>query len=71
MNAIVGQTFLTLLTNLGNGNTFLLYGGLNALFIVFFLLCVPETKDVSLEHIEARLLAGVPLRRIGRNAGES
>jgi len=26
VNAIVGQTFLTLLNTLGNGNTFLLYG---------------------------------------------
>jgi MFS transporter, SP family, galactose:H+ symporter len=66
VNAIVGQTFLTLLATLGNGNTFLLYGGLNVLFIVFFLLYVPETKGVSLEHIEARLLSGVPLRKIGK-----
>jgi SP family galactose:H+ symporter-like MFS transporter len=68
VNAIVGQTFLTLLSTLGNGNTFLMYGGLNVLFIVFFLLYVPETKGVSLEKIEARLLSGVPLRRIGRDA---
>jgi len=67
VNAIVGQTFLTLLDNLGKGNTFLLYGGLNALFIVFFLLYVPETKGVSLESIEARLLSGVPLRKIGQH----
>ena len=66
VNAIVGQTFLTLLSTLGKGNTFLLYGGLNALFIVFFLLYVPETKGVSLEHIEANLLSGVPLRKIGK-----
>ncbi len=67
VNAIVGQTFLTLLSTLGNGNTFLLYGGLNALFIVFFLLYVPETKGVSLESIEGRLLAGIPLRKIGQH----
>lgn len=66
VNAIVGQTFLTLLATIGNGNTFLLYGGLNALFIVFFLLYVPETKGVSLEHIEANLLSGLPLRKMGR-----
>lgn len=65
-NAIVGQTFLLLLAGLGNGNTFLLYGALNALFILFFLLFVPETKGVSLEKIEANLLSGLPLRRIGR-----
>ncbi|HEY8903321.1 MAG TPA: sugar porter family MFS transporter [Chthoniobacterales bacterium] len=65
-NAIVGMTFLSLLKDLGSGNTFLLYGGLNALFIVFFLLFVPETKGVSLERIEANLLSGMPLRKIGR-----
>lgn len=66
VNAIVGGTFLTLLNTLGNGNTFLLYGGLNVLFVIFFLLLVPETKGVSLEGIEANLLSGKPLRRIGR-----
>jgi len=66
VNAIVGQTFLTLLATLGNGNTFLLYGGLNALFIVFFYFFVPETKGVSLEKIESNLLSGLPLRNIGR-----
>jgi SP family galactose:H+ symporter-like MFS transporter len=66
VNAIVGGTFLTLLSTLGNGNTFLLYGGLNALFILFFLLYVPETKGISLEKIEANLLSGKPLRKIGR-----
>ena len=66
VNAIVGQTFLTLLSGFGNGNTFLLYGGLNVLFVVFFLFFVPETKGVSLEKIEANLLAGKPLRKIGR-----
>ena len=66
VNAIVGGTFLTLLAKLGNGNTFLLYGGLNALFVIFFLFFVPETKGISLEKIEANLLSGKPLRRIGR-----
>lgn len=65
-NAIVGMTFLTLLDKLGAGNTFLLYGGLNVVFIVFFLLLVPETKGVSLEKIESNLLSGMKLRRIGR-----
>ena len=65
-NAIVGMTFLTMLNVLGPGNTFLLYGALNAVFIVFFLTLVPETKDVSLESIEKKLLAGAPLKQIGR-----
>ena len=65
-NAIVGMTFLTLLSSLGGGNTFLLYGGMNALFILFFILFVPETKGVSLESIEQKLLGGAPLKKIGR-----
>jgi SP family galactose:H+ symporter-like MFS transporter len=65
-NAIVGMTFLLLLAGFGNGNTFLLYGGLNVLFIIFFMIFVPETKGVSLEKIEANLLSGLPLRQIGR-----
>ena len=60
------MTFLTMLNSLGPGNTFLLYGALNAIFIVFFLALVPETKGVSLESIEKKLLAGTPLKQIGR-----
>jgi len=65
-NAIVGQTFLTMLSTLGGGNTFLLYGAMNVLFIIFFLIFVPETKGVSLESIEQKLLSGAPLKQIGR-----
>jgi len=65
-NAIVGMTFLTMLSTLGNGNTFILYGALNVIFIVVFMLFVPETKGVRLEQIEKHLLSGVPLRKIGR-----
>lgn len=66
VNAIVAVTFLTMLQKLGPGSTFLLYGGMNVLFIFFFLLFVPETKGISLEKIEQRLMSGLPLRKIGR-----
>jgi MFS transporter, SP family, galactose:H+ symporter len=66
VNAIVGGTFLTLLNTVGDGNTFLLYGGLNVIFIIVFLLFVPETKGVTLERIEKNLLSGMPLKKIGR-----
>ena len=66
VNAIVGQTFLTLINTVGGGNTFLLYGGMNVLFIIFFVLFVPETKGISLEHIERNLMSGLKLRKIGR-----
>ncbi len=65
-NAFVGMTFLTMLNTLGPGNTFLLYGAVNILFIIFFVLFVPETKGVSLESIEKKLLGGTSLRNIGR-----
>jgi SP family galactose:H+ symporter-like MFS transporter len=66
VNAIVGGTFLTLLSTFGDGNTFLLYGALNVIFIVVFLLFVPETKGITLERIEKNLLSGMPLKKIGR-----
>ncbi len=66
VNGIVGVTFLSLLEGFGHGNTFLLYGLIEVAFIVFFIKFAPETKGVSLEKIEANLLAGKPLREIGR-----
>ena len=66
VNGIVGLTFLTLLEKLGSTATFLIYGGVEVIFIVFFLIWVPETKDVSLEKIAQNLLAGKKLRDIGR-----
>ncbi|WP_396349767.1 sugar porter family MFS transporter [Atlantibacter subterraneus] len=64
-NMIVGATFLTMLNTLGNANTFWVYGGLNLLFIVLTLWLVPETKHISLEHIERNLMKGRRLREIG------
>ncbi len=65
-NFVVGLTFLSLLSWIGTGPTFWLYAGLNGLFILTTLWLVPETKGVSLETIEARLMEGRPLREIGR-----
>ena len=64
-NGIVGMSFLTLLNTIGHGNTFLLYGGLEVVFVIFFILFVPETKGVSLEKIEENLLSGKKLKDIG------
>ncbi|CCG86048.1 sugar porter family MFS transporter [Erwinia piriflorinigrans] len=65
-NMIVGATFLTMLNNLGNANTFWVYGALNLFFIVLTLWLIPETKNISLEHIERNLLNGKKLRDIGQ-----
>lgn len=63
--AIVGGTFLTLLNHIGSANTFWLYAAFNAVFLLFTLALVPETKGVSLEQIERKLMDGKPLRNIG------
>ncbi|MBB3226501.1 SP family galactose:H+ symporter-like MFS transporter [Luteibacter sp. Sphag1AF] len=65
-NAIVGATFLSLLSGIGNAQTFWLYGALNALFILITFWLVPETKGVTLEQIERKLMHGERLRNIGR-----
>ncbi|MDA3799772.1 MAG: sugar porter family MFS transporter [Kiritimatiellae bacterium] len=66
VNGIVGMTFLSLLSGFGHGNTFLLYGFLEIIFIIFFIIFVPETKGASLEKIEENLMNGVPLKQIGK-----
>ena len=65
-NWVVGVTFLSLLNGFGNANTFWLYAAFNAVFIVLTYWLVPETKGVTLEHIEHNLMAGTKLRDIGR-----
>jgi hypothetical protein len=64
-NFIVGATFLSLLTTLGTGRTFGVYAVLNFLFIALVYLLLPETKGVTLENIERKLMSGVRLRDIG------
>ncbi|MES1955921.1 sugar porter family MFS transporter [Salinisphaera hydrothermalis] len=64
-NFVIGVSFLSLLNMLGNANTFWLYAALNFLFIGFTLALIPETKSVSLEHIENNLFAGNRLRALG------
>jgi hypothetical protein len=56
---------IPVLTGLGSGVTFGIYAALNAAFLAVTFFFVPETKGVSLEGIEANLMAGKPLRRIG------
>ncbi len=65
-NFVVGVTFLSLLNNFGHAQTFWLYAGFNVLFLVITGLLVPETKNITLEFIERNLMAGKPLRKIGR-----
>ena len=64
-NMIVGATFLSLLNGIGHAATFWLYAALNLLFLIFTYALVPETKGVTLEQIERKLMSGVRLRDIG------
>lgn len=66
-NMIIGATFLTLIDTVGSAGTFWLYAGLNLFCILLTLWLVPETKNISLEHIEKNLMNGVALRHIGKS----
>lgn len=65
-NMILAATFLSLLNALGAANTFWFYAVLNVLFIAVTWWLVPETKEISLERIEANLMQGRKLRDIGQ-----
>jgi SP family galactose:H+ symporter-like MFS transporter len=65
-NMIVGATFLTLLNGIGNAATFWLYAALNLFFIGLTFWLVPETRGVTLEQIERKLMDGHRLKDIGR-----
>ena len=58
-------TFLTLLDSIGAAGTFWLYTALNIAFVGITFWLIPETKNVTLEHIERKLMAGEKLRNIG------
>ncbi|MEL4014432.1 sugar porter family MFS transporter [Dryocola clanedunensis] len=64
-NMIIGATFLTLLDNFGAASTFWIYTVLNLAFVGITYWLIPETKNVTLEHIEKKLMSGEKLRNIG------
>ncbi|WP_342628379.1 sugar porter family MFS transporter [Nguyenibacter vanlangensis] len=65
-NWLISNVFLTMMAALGEAVTFGLFALMNGLFVVITLLYVPETRGVSLEEIEARLMSGRRLRDLGR-----
>ncbi|MBB2200337.1 sugar porter family MFS transporter [Gluconacetobacter tumulisoli] len=65
-NWLISNVFLSVLATLGEARTFWVFAAMNGLFIVITLAYVPETRGVSLEEIEARLMAGRRLRDLGR-----
>lgn len=64
-NFAVSSTFLTLVHALGNARTFLMYVVMCGIAFVICYYFAPETKGVSLEHIENNIRKGLPLRLIG------
>lgn len=63
-NAMLALVFPSLIAWFGN-NAFFLFVAACLLSFVFVYFFVPETKGVSLEQIEANLMAGKPTRYIG------
>ncbi|KAH8032172.1 hypothetical protein HPB51_023316 [Rhipicephalus microplus] len=57
-NMSVSASFLTVLDNLGVGDTLLMYSGVCMLALCFIFLCVPETKHKTLEEITTELDQG-------------
>ena len=62
---LVVFTFLSILKNIGAPATFFIFAAINLLALIIVLLFVPETKGVSLEHIEENLISGKALRKLG------
>ena len=66
-NAILAYAFLPVWNALGAACSFWVFAAIGVFSLWFFAYCVPETKGVSLEHIEQNLLAGKRLRFLGAN----
>lgn len=65
-NMVVGASFLTLLSTFGTSTTMLMYAGFCVVSIIVTIFFIPETKGVSLEHLEKNLMNGVKLKDLGK-----
>jgi len=65
VNLLVIFTFLPLMRLMQLGGVFLLYSILCFLSLFFVYFLVPETRNVSLEHIETNLRFGKKSRELG------
>ncbi len=65
-NMIIAATFLPIMSVMGNMGTMGLYAGFCLISIFIIKAFVPETKGVSLEHLEKNLMNGVKLRDLGK-----
>jgi MFS transporter, SP family, galactose:H+ symporter len=64
-NIFVSSTYLSLISLIGIGRTYWLYGLFTILGFVFCYFYVPETKGRSLEDIEENFRKGKHLRELG------
>ncbi|KAJ0233638.1 inositol transporter 2 [Hirschfeldia incana] len=60
-NLIVAQSFLSLTEAIGTSWTFLMFGVISVIALLFVVVCVPETKGMPMEEIE-KMLEGRSLR---------
>lgn len=65
INGLVSFAFLPMMETIGAGGVFWFFAGVCAAALVFVVTLVPETKGLSLEHIEANLAAGRRSRDLG------
>lgn len=56
---------LSFMRTYGNASIFFVFAGFCVLSMLFLKLFVPETKGITLEHLEANLKSGKPLKDIG------
>ncbi len=65
-NAAIGSCALTMFDLLGSSGTFLTFGIICGLSLIFLFFFCPETKNISLEKIEQNLTEGKSLRHLGK-----
>ncbi|AFT80564.1 galactose-proton symport of transport system [Candidatus Portiera aleyrodidarum BT-QVLC] len=63
---LLGTFFLTILSLIGGPLTFSLLALANIAFIFFTIFVIPETKGISLEQIEKKIMNGKALRYLGK-----
>lgn len=62
-NLIVVSSFPILVSKIGEGHTFWIFGVISVLCLLFVFFFVPETKGISLERIEANWRNRIPARK--------
>ncbi|MCP1270770.1 sugar porter family MFS transporter [Acetobacter cerevisiae] len=70
-NWLISNVFLSVMSVIGDFGIFWSLAGFNAVFFLIGYFLVPETKGCSLEEIEQRVKANLPLREIGQPLSSS